>query len=249
MDVLSRQETPEFAAFKKFVTEATDTNPNLVRLDCLNPVKPDFDLSHPPAAPLFHLWREYLSVKGKVGFLSRGVRHSLQIIFEALKGRTISIPKDVYPVYKMIADKAGVEYVEYPTQPGFMFLYGVMTDTVLLTAPHVPAGKDVGGYTVEKLVEWLAEKPSRRLIIDRVYDFANSDVIQPLVDTNQVFVCYSLSKTHLSPLVSGFTICPTDFAIDGPECEHAPAAKVLLTRYADYPSNSGHGSPTAGRTS
>lgn len=243
MDVLSRQETAEFAAFKRFVTIATDANPTLLRLDCLNPVKslkPDFDTAHAPDTTLSDAWGKYLNVRGQKHFLSAGVRDSLQTIFEALNGRVVCIPWDVYPVYQIIAAKTGVKYVEYTSLPHWPPTFAVLTDTALITAPHAPTGQDLTPEEVHELACWLKAKPERRLIIDRVYDYANSNTIQPLVDTDQVFVCYSLSKTHLSPLVSGFTICPTDFnppPITDPivTLEGEQKAKVLLTRYEDYP--------------
>lgn len=239
MSEFTREVSPAFAAFKLLATDALSRDPGLLRLDCLNPIKAithDFDLSFPPEIDLDSVWRRYLAPRFAHGFRSTGVRDALFSLFSGpLKDRTLSLPADVYPVYQMMAQKAGSRFETYPTLPTFDLGSALGTDTVLLTAPLVPLGRDLTEPEITALIEWLAGSANRLLVIDRVYDYANTARLQPLIDTNQVIICYSLSKTHLAPLVSGFTIAPGRFVLpsrDGPEVDRA---KVLLTRYRHFP--------------
>lgn len=240
MEVATRQKTPAFIAFKAFTEQALASGRQIAcRLDCLNPVKAikhDFDFSIEPAIGLTAAWEDYLGLRFEESFHSAGVRVALRAIFRHLKGRTVSLPANEYPVYQQIAQEEGVEYVEYSTLPRHTPLDALKSDIMLLTAPLATCGKDMSPWLVDMLVRFLKGDPKRRLIIDRVYDYDRSPVVQPLIDTNQVFVCYSLSKSHLSPMVAGFTICPKGerLCCNGPEIED-DKAKVLMGRYRDFP--------------
>lgn len=238
MDLQTRQETPQFVAFKQFAAEQVASHPNLVRCDCLNPIKalkPQFDLSDPPRRSLLEAWRGYLGVRGSSAFLSHGIRHSLEIIFASFSDRTLALPKDVYPVYRMIAKQVGASYIEYATDSQATPFDLLVADILLITAPHTPTGYDLDEDEIRRLLRWLAANPKRRIIIDRVYDYRNSPSIQPLIDTDQAFVCYSLSKTHLAPLASGFTICPRAYSTKETETEREVESVALLTRYRSFP--------------
>ncbi|HEY1191010.1 MAG TPA: aminotransferase class I/II-fold pyridoxal phosphate-dependent enzyme, partial [Gemmata sp.] len=239
MSELTREVSPAFVAFKALAAAALAQQPELLRLDCLNPVKAiahDFDCSFPPEVTPERAWRQYLGLSFGHSFGTAGVRDALFKLFSGpLHERTVSLPADVYPVYQMIARKAGVRVETYPTLPTFQLANALRTDTVLLTAPLTPHGADLDPADVDVLLRWLRADANRLVVIDRVYDYANAPGLQPLLDTNQAIVCYSLSKTHLSPLVSGFVIAPERFvlpSLDPPET--APAA-VLLTRYRHFP--------------
>jgi hypothetical protein len=241
MREFSRQKNAEFVAFKQFSENALKATPNLRRLDCLNPIKAikhDFDFSFVPEIDIDSAWRQYLKVRFNSCVFSLGVRDSLCDIFALLKdcGVTVDIPSDVYPVYLTIAKQVGLRYRPYPTQPS----YGVeafQSDTVLITAPLVPSGKDLHVDEVKMLLEWLGTSRSRLLIIDRVYDYSNSAVIQPLIDFGQTIVCYSLSKTFLSPLMMGIAVVPSrlESSLQKPLPPEVDKAKVLLTKYTDFP--------------
>ncbi len=239
MSELTREVSPAFVAFKAFAAEALARQPGLLRLDCLNPVKAiarDLDFTSPPEVTLEHTWRKYLNVRFTHSFRSVGVRDSLFKLFAGpLNDRVISVPADVYPVYLMIAQKAGARFETYPTLPEFGIQGTLRTNTVLLTAPLTPLGRDLTEHEISVLLRWLSADADRLLVIDRVYDYANSARLQPLIDTNQVIVCYSQSKSHLAPLVSGFVIAPERFALPSADTSESDQAKVLLTRYRHFP--------------
>jgi molybdenum cofactor biosynthesis enzyme MoaA len=241
MREFSRQNNAEFMAFKAFAESAIAANPTLHRLDCLNPIKAirhEFDFSYVPSIEIDVAWKQFLNVTFPSYMYSQGVRDSICEIFEMLwnRGISVDIPTDVYPVYQMIAQSVGASYSLYSAKgswnPG-----SFQQDAALITAPLVPTGKDLSSEDVQVLLDWLGKSRDRILIIDRVYDYNNSDVIQPLIEMDQVFVCYSLSKTFLSPLMMGFTIVPSRFARspDKPVVAEIDHAKVLLTRYKDFP--------------
>jgi len=236
---LTREVSPAFLAFKAFAADALARYPDLKRLDCLNPVcaiSHEFDFSRPPAITLTAAWKQYLGLEFAHSFRSEGVRDTLFKLFAGpLNRRTISIPADVYPVYQMIGEKAGVRFETYPQLPAFNLTAARKTDTVLLTAPLTPLGRDLTELEVLELLAWLNGSADRLLVIDRVYDYTSSTKLQPLIDTNQVIVCYSLSKSHLSPRVSGFTIAPESFTVTSADPADVDRAKVLLTRYRHFP--------------
>jgi molybdenum cofactor biosynthesis enzyme MoaA len=236
---LSREQSPAFVAFKSQAAQALASNPNLIRFDCLNPTKAVphlFDFSYSPEVDCETAWRAYLPLRFDHGFRSLGVRDSLRKLFAgSLRGRTLSLPADVYPVYQMLARDAGIAFITYTTLPAFDLESALGTDTILLTAPLVPSGRDLTRTEITRLLEWLREKAERVVIIDRVYCYTESDLLQPLIDTGRVIVCYSLSKSHLSPLVSGFTISPEYFAPESVDSEEIQRATALLTRYRDFP--------------
>lgn len=235
----SREQSPEFRAFKASAADALARNPHLARFDCLNPVKAvahDFDCSDPPEIDLETAWRAFLPLRFAHSFRALGVRDALRKLFAgALRGRTLALPADVYPVYQMLARDAGATVVPYRTLPAFDLSSALITDTVLLAAPLVPLGRDLTAAEVEQLAAWLRANPARVAVIDRVYCYAETALLQPLLDANQVVVCYSLSKSHLSPLASGFAIVPPKLAPDSADGPDANRAKVLLTRYRDFP--------------
>lgn len=234
----TREKSLPFLKFKDLTEKALLQNPNLIRLDCLNPVKAmhhEFDFSSIPQCDVSSLWKNYLNVKFKNSFLSFGVRDSLFFLFKRLYSLNdkakISIPSGVYPVYEQMLKELNVPFSLYPHFDDFSFLDEEVS-ILLITVPMF--GEDISNEDIDILRKWLAGNSKRRLIIDRVYDYANSSVIQPLIDTDQTIVCYSLSKTHLSPLVSGFTVVPTNLHIKT-HYKDDDKAKVLLSTYRTFP--------------
>ena len=209
MPRFTRQDDPSFTQFKVWVRQQEQANPDLIRLDCLNPVKAikhEFDFSTPSTIDPVAAWKQYLNVNFDHCFTSLGVRDSLYKLFLKAKSRdlTVAIPTGVYPVYQQIANAVGIKYNTYHSIPECKFH---AEDILLIAAPHVPSGKDLSIEYVAMLMQWLRD-PNHTLIIDRVYDYDNSKIVQPLINTNQTIVCYSLSKTFLSPLLMGLTIVP-----------------------------------------
>lgn len=238
----TRQTNPEFVAFKQSAEAALRADPELTRLDCLNPIKAiehDFDFSLVPEVEIEDAWRRFLNLRFDHCAFSLGVRDTLTDLFGVLsrRGSTLALPSDVYPVYGKIAESVGLRTIDYPTLPSLNVEAALAADAVLITAPCVPLGRDLTAAEVESLLAWLRQSPNRLLVLDRVYDYDRPALVQPLIDSNQAIVCYSLSKTFLSPLTMGLAIVPPQWAEAlktsvPPECEKA---KVLLTRYRDFP--------------
>jgi molybdenum cofactor biosynthesis enzyme MoaA/aspartate/methionine/tyrosine aminotransferase len=241
MEELTRQYNPTFMAFKEQAARAIAADPDLVRLDCLNPIKAvahSFDRS-PAGIGADEAWTRHLGHPVHHRFHSLGVRDSLRVLLDwlARRGRSIALPRDIYPVYRQIADSVGVVFSTYPTLPAFDIAAALSCadDALLVTAPLSPLGRDLTEEEVAALAAWLHERPERLLILDRVYDYGGGTDIEPLLATGQAAVCWSLSKAFLSPLVMGFTIVPEHLAhLCGQEPE-AEQAAAILTRHRDFP--------------
>jgi molybdenum cofactor biosynthesis enzyme MoaA len=237
----SRLASAEFVAFKHFSEHALRAKPDLRRLDCLNPIKAlkhEFDFSYVPEIDIKSAWQRFLNVRFNSCVFSLGVRDSLYDIFKLMKNANVAVdlPSDVYPVYEMVAKNVGLQHRRYSTLPSYN-VETFQTDTALIAAPSVPSGKDLSVDDVKVLLAWLSISNRRLLIIDRVYDYNNSTVIQPLIDGGQTIVCYSLSKTFLSPLTMGMSIVPSrlESSLMKDLPIHIDKAKVLLTKYKDFP--------------
>jgi molybdenum cofactor biosynthesis enzyme MoaA len=241
MQELTRQYNPTFMAFKEQAAREIAADPDLVRLDCLNPIKAiahSFD-SSPTSIGADDAWTRHLGHPVHHRFHSRGVRDSLRVLLGwlARQGRSIALPCDIYPVYRQIADMVGVTFSTYPTLPAFDIAAALTCadDSLLVTAPLSPLGRDLTDEEVAALAAWLLERPERLLILDRVYDYGSGADIEPLLATGQAAVCWSLSKTFLSPLVMGFTVVPEHLAhLCGQEPD-AEQAAAILTRHQDFP--------------
>ena len=238
MSQQSRQITPAFLAFKEKVARAVADNPALLRLDCLNPgkaVKHDFNVQPLDGLDVESVWRSFTGLAGQVHIYTAGVRQSLGLLFWEFARRWWSLPKDVYPVYQMLADAEHVPYVEYSTLPDFNIETALRGDVVLLTFPLMPVGRDITAVETDTVIEWLKADPKRLVVIDRVYDYTHGQEILKLIATNQVVVLHSLSKTLLSPQVMGRIAAPKQalsFSIgSGPNTQ----AAALMTKYAKFP--------------
>lgn len=247
-NIITRTKSPAFIRFKESSEKYIQENPgiNLVRLDCLNPVKAiktDFDFSYKPQINKLDAWTQYLQYQPKCYMYSLGVRHSLLDIFTILKFRnmTVTIPYDVYPVYSNILEQVGMPYNVYNTVPHFDIDKCFQSNVILITAPMMPLGRDLYNPEFRELVSWLDQDENRYIIIDRVYDYKQDNIFFNLVDKfpDQVIICYSLSKTFLQPLQYGFTILPKD--IKDLISRYLPTYptldndKILLTKYKDFP--------------
>lgn len=241
MQDFTRHYNPTFMAFKEQAAQALAANPALVRLDCLNPVKAvahSFDTS-PVGIDVDAAWQRQIGHPIRHRFHSLGVRDSLRVLLGWLagQGRSIALPRDIYPVYRQIANAVGVACSPYPTLPAFDIAAALTCadDALLVTAPLSPLGRDLTDEEVAALAAWLHERPERLLILDRVYDYGGGTDIAPLLATGQVAVCWSLSKAFLSPLVMGFSIVPEYLAHLCGQSPDADRAAAILTRHRDFP--------------
>ncbi len=195
----------------------------LRRLDCMNAAKALAFLARPidalkhPTGPeeIVNWWKEISGLGGEHlrVHLGHGVRQILQIVLEYFGGdeQTLWLPEDIYPVYFDLAKRFEVKCYETMNNFNFEFLIGAShTDTLLITDPLTPLGRYLLPHELETCCEWLKESPNRLLIIDAVYCYELGELarLNDLVETNQVIVIHSLSKSWLSPQLLGIAVCP-----------------------------------------
>jgi DNA-binding transcriptional MocR family regulator len=140
-----------------------------------------------------------------------GVRAALALIFGELRGEPIAIPRDVYPVYWQLAERAGVSAIAIDTFPRLRF---ADTRYLVLPCPFKLHGRAWTAAEFEAAHRWLAADRSRRLILDGVYSFdapLAPDVIA-LIETDQVIYLDSLSKSWLHEKVFGTAVVPVQDA-------------------------------------
>lgn len=224
----SRKKSPEWHVFRDKTNSILKENPNLQRLDCLNPVKAiksNFEFNYAPEVSTEKAWANFLKLDFYNFNLNFGVRHALWLIFQKLS--KIHLPKGIYPVYQQIAQDVNLPYTEYED-------FSFQGNCVLVTFPAF--GKDIEKEEFDLIVDWLAQSEENLLIIDRVYDYERTNThIQKLIQTNQVIICYSLSKFFLSPMLMGLTILPTTWTLEETVGLDENKAKVLLTKYKNFP--------------
>lgn len=154
--------------------------------------------------------------------VTQGVRASLKVLFEHAKsqGLSIALPQDVYPVYASLARDAGLEAAATPRYPtmGLATLSTALracpqaleADWLLVTSPCKPCGIEMSSSDVDMLLPWLAQKATRRVLIDAVYAFEPlmKGPVQTLVASEQATYLHSLSKGWAAPLRAGVMLVP-----------------------------------------
>lgn len=141
---------------------------------------------------------------------SIGVRSSLLHLFQSMTNR-FWIPSDVYPIYGKLIDEAKTESNPFQTQnlelKRLLASLDQENDLLLLTDPNVIQNSQLSVHQIRSLISWLKESPKRLLVIDAVYAPQYNPFYGKLLATNQVVICYSLSKSYLLPLTFGITLC------------------------------------------
>ena len=164
-----------------------------------------------------------------------GVRHALELIFGELarRGETIAVPSDVYPVYGQLAEQACVATQPIVTYPALSF--ATTARYVLLPCPLKLHGRAWTDTELGAATAWLGADRSRRLILDGVYSF---DAMLPLavralIETDQVLMLDSLSKSWLHEKAFGTAVVPAqDLAAWAPIFRAAapPQASLFVAR-------------------
>ena len=140
-----------------------------------------------------------------------GVRAALALIFGGIRDERVAIPRDVYPVYWQLAERAGLSAIPIDTFPELRF---ADARYLVLPCPFKLHGR---AWTTAELTAarcWLAEDASRRLILDGVYSFdaAIAPEVVALIETDQVIYLDSLSKSWLYEKVFGTAVVPAQDA-------------------------------------
>jgi hypothetical protein len=221
-------------SFEQFLTwsaEVRRENPSAVALcetrihKALADLQPKLAVPSPvPKIHRCHLARDFCALRGlpegadKRALVCEGVRHGLSLWFAALakEGRSVALPRDVYPVYGVLARAAGVTTVPVDTfpEPSLPQLFGE-SGAVLAPFPWKLHGRAWNRGEVDAALAWLKADPSRRLALDGVYGFgapATPELLE-LLATGQVLLFDSLSKGFLHAQVFGVALVPEqDFA-------------------------------------
>lgn len=188
-------------------------------------------------------WPRHLKPQALV---SQGVRHSLQVLMQhwASRHSRLALPSDVYPVYQQQATHAGVPWQGFATATGWP-THWPDVEVVLLTLPHKPWGQTLDGVALQALLDWLAERPVRRVVIDAVYqvDAQWPLAIQALWHSGQAMILHSLSKAWAMPWVMGVCLVPAVdvawwtpiFRQQSPSRAQLCQAQALLTQATAYP--------------
>lgn len=143
-------------------------------------------------------------------FVSQGVRHSLRIIFEQLasEGKRVAVPSDVYPVYLDIAKAVGVDFVTYEVLTPLREATLPEADWLLVPDPVKPRGGHLSLAERNHLRAWAETTPTRRILIDGVYNLSDSMGYVPteLFKLGRAVYLSSLSKRMLAPLRAGVAV-------------------------------------------
>ncbi|WP_035058549.1 hypothetical protein [Andreprevotia chitinilytica] len=165
----------------------------------------------------------------------RGVRHALQLIFRrlAVDGASLWLPADVYPVYWALASAAGIQaqaFLTLPT-PSIPAAKGIHGPEYLLIAnPLKPLGRFLHNEECSALMAWLDASPSRRLLIDCVYDLDTPfhPTTMKLLQTGRAILLHSATKGWLSPETFGVALVGEDCAGFGADFREDPPSATQL---------------------
>lgn len=193
---------------------------------------------------LIDLWKDMMGAE-KVNddqiVLNNGVREGLSTLFGVYKNYRWAIPSNIYPVYSMLAESAGLsrssiaEYdavsvsvsrsstssssssssalLEYISTGGINRHTG--PEVLLITDP-TPFGGELSSSDVGKLLRWVTSSKDvegrRRIVIDAVYCESLRREFLCLIETNKVYFLHSLSKAHALPLHLGVVLTPAPAA-------------------------------------
>lgn len=170
-----------------------------------------------------------------------GVRDSIRGALKTLNSSEILLPHDIYPVYRQIAEKLGVETKTYRTnrlttqKVDVSDIVNQNCLTVLITNPTPVNNTKLSDTEIDRLLQWLKNDVNRHLIIDSVYSCEYDPSVQPLLETSQTFQFFSLTKTHAHPLLYGVSIVPKKYANAFSEnitkSENPQLAKFLMATF------------------
>ncbi|RUL75420.1 aminotransferase class I/II-fold pyridoxal phosphate-dependent enzyme [Dyella choica] len=156
----------------------------------------------------------YASTLSRNALVCGGVRHALSLIFRELaakNGTLLWLPQDVYPTYGELAKAAGLTPRTYATLPSPLLPASspsAGSEYLLIANPWKPLGRYVNEDEQSHLLRWLEASPSRRLLVDSVYDFAAPfhDSTQRLYATGRTVLLHSVTKGWLWPKTFGIAL-------------------------------------------
>jgi aspartate/methionine/tyrosine aminotransferase len=169
------------------------------------------------------------------------------MIFQDLARResTVWLPGDVYPVYLTLAGDAGLRTRLYPTLPEPSFPAGEPGDGIdhlLVANPLKPLGRYLTQAEVAAFTKWLDTSPSRRILVDCVYDLGDRfhDSTRQLQASGRAILLHSVTKGWLWPRTFGVALVPdgefeASFRAEPPSRDQLCLARWLLSIDATRP--------------
>lgn len=185
-----------FQEYKEYKETLIDDK--YLRLDCLNPFKAmDFVKVPEPDGMVY--------ASTDISY-TRGVRSSLETLFNAFQNRTIYIPEEVYPVYFELSKKCKyvVPYSIFGDKPHFIGKESVVLHTLSFFGDNELTPKEV-----KRLVN-----KGITVIIDAVYDYKGACFEYETHEN--LFILTSTAKTHLTRNF-GITYHMSDIEFPEPE--------------------------------
>lgn len=251
-----------FAAFQLWREHKLRDDP--VLLDCAETnlyrslktlqLSPDTLQSGPPVhrCDLARVWLArygFPASYSRRALVSRGVRHSLALIFQELArcAATLWIPGDVYPVYQELAHAAGFNPRLFTTLPEPKFPASQSNgnpEYLLIANPLKPLGRYLTENECDSLINWLEASPYRRLLLDCVYDLDAPFHIstQKLHKAGRTILLHSVTKGWLWPKTFGVALMCEDrsqfeiaFRNDPPTQDQLQLAKHFFSTGSNCP--------------
>jgi aspartate/methionine/tyrosine aminotransferase len=222
----------DYAGYKQWREKVGAVGPDLLRLDCMNPVQalaswlkgPLLESRRTPASETDAItaWTAAtgLSLDRRTTVLGTGVRDLLGACFARIVkiaggDGELWLPSDVYPRYRELASAQGLTPRAFstlsPARWSFLGRAGPAA-VALLPFPLSPLGRWPTAPEIESLVGWLRDAGDRALLIDAVYTYdfaASAAVMAPLLASSRpVAALWSCSKSWLQRGVLGIARAP-----------------------------------------
>lgn len=159
-------------------------------------------------------------LKGKeqdIKVVRKGVVESLKTIFEQIDDTIeLYIPKDVYPVYEVLAKDYHKNYKTFNTfnVDNYDKLQEIKDSIILLTLPSKPVEYNATFDEIQGLVQ-----NGNTVILDTVYLREDRYNLSEIADLKNVIILNSLSKTFIRPKTLGFVYDTSDLGIEYQEVD------------------------------
>ena len=210
-----------YEAYQRRRSELRAARPELVDLGELDvyrslgpsfaPIEPSTDAQ---AQHRCHLAERFLDRLGLAPSLqprplvTHGVRRSLAALFSTFRslGERVAIPRDVYPTYLSLAERAGLVPTTYEARRGLPAPAALSAiDVLLVCSPLKPWG---GDGEILRAIEWARDDRRRVLVVDGVYATPPSPEILAAASCGGLVLLTSLSKGWLAPEHVGLCLVP-----------------------------------------
>ena len=214
------------------------------------------ETSHIHRCHLASAWLAHFGLDPALGeraMVTGGVRDALATLFTHAEreGAQVWLPDDNYPVYRVLAEAAGLRPLTFPTIPAPVFPSAPpagRSEYLLLTHPLKPLGRWLAEAEVDDLIAWSHADTGRRIVVDAVYTFGPRfhPATLRLFEDGRTILLHSLTKGWLEPRLFGVALLPRGdhdlrerFRAAAPAQPNLARASVLLAANAGLPAEVG----------